>query len=65
MYLIQMMLGYGFGHELPYAFIKGAINYEIRTCTKRGTNTFAIEGRPFSENCRGIKVYFNVSIIDC
>jgi hypothetical protein len=41
--LIQMMLKRGFGHKLPYAFVKSAINYQIWTGAKGGTNTFVFE----------------------
>ena len=32
--LVQMTQGCGFGHELPYAFVKGAIKHSVGTGTK-------------------------------
>jgi hypothetical protein len=58
-----MMLGCGFGHELPYAFVKSAVSYQIWSGAKGGANTFIVEGRPFSENSRSIKIDLNVSLI--
>lgn len=41
--LIQMMLGWRFGHELPYTFVKSAISYQIWSSAKGGANTFIVK----------------------
>jgi hypothetical protein len=60
-YFVQMMLRHGFGHELLYAFVKGAIKYNIWAGTKRRANTFAFKRRPFPEDCGNIKFDFGIS----
>jgi hypothetical protein len=60
---IQMMLGCRLGHELPYAFVKSAISYQIRSGAKSGANSFIVERRPFPENCRSRKIDLSVVII--
>jgi hypothetical protein len=56
-----MMLRFGLGHELPYAFVKSAISYQIGTGTPRLADPLVFEWRPFSENCGSIKIDLNVS----
>jgi hypothetical protein len=58
---VQMMLRFGLGHELPYAFVKSAISYQIGTGTPRLADPLVFEWRPFSENCGSIKIDLNVS----
>jgi hypothetical protein len=60
--LIQVMLRCGLGHELPYAFVKSAISYQIGTGTPRLADALVFEWMPFSENCGTIKIDLNVSI---
>ena len=33
---IQMMLGCRLAHELPYAFVKSALSYQVCSCAERG-----------------------------
>jgi hypothetical protein len=40
---IQMALGCRLGHELPYAFVKAAISYQVGTGTKGSASPFAFE----------------------
>ena len=42
-YLIQMMLRCGFGHELPDAFVKSAISDKVGTGAPRVADAFILE----------------------
>ena len=61
MNFVQMMLRFRLGHELPYAFIKSAISYQIGTGTPRLADPLVFEGGPFFESCGSIKIDLNVS----
>jgi hypothetical protein len=46
------------GHELPNAFVKGAVDEQIGAGD--GSATFVVEGRPFAKNSRRIEVDVSV-----
>jgi hypothetical protein len=54
MNLVQMMLTHRLRHELPYAIVQSAVNYQIRAVG--GAGPLILNRRPFSKSCRRIKV---------
>ena len=58
-----MILRCGLRHELSYAFVKRAVEYQIGTGAKGGANTLVLERGPFSENCGNVKFDLNVSFV--
>src|SRR5258706_11861477 len=57
-----MTLRYRLGHELPDAFVKSAINYQVGACAERGAYALIVDRWPFSESCGSMEIYLDFCV---
>lgn len=62
-YLVQMTLGRGFCHELPDAFVEGAVDQQISVGMTGLLETLGIERRPLFQN--GWRIEIDLNVIGC